>query len=194
MSLAVPGSRVSLPSPRDAPDSSQSTPHFTTRFKTSLWLWGQRPREPGPGPVGRQKSLFAQVRSRERSQPLGLSTALTPIGRPHKTVPASQPTPHPDSLWSQNPGCQVFLSVTPHLPPRAPESVKQRKPRSVTCPCLGPAPWSAARAPLPTTLLSPEHPQSHCRWLRLALLCLLPALPGCLSCLSCLCLSRHLSV
>lgn len=58
-----------------APDA-----HGATQFKSSLWLWGQRSRKPGPGPPGRQKSLFAQVRSPKRPEPLDPSPTLTIIG------------------------------------------------------------------------------------------------------------------
>lgn len=75
-------------------------------------------------------------------------------------VPPGQP--HLNALWSQDSEVQVSGSVTTHHPLHTLESMKQRKPHSVTCPCLGPAPQSAARASLSTTPLSksPDLPEA----------------------------------
>lgn len=62
------------------------------------------------------------------------ASALITVRGLDKTVP-----PHSYALWSQDSEVQVFGSVTIHLPLHNLESIKQRKPRFVTCPCLGPA-------------------------------------------------------
>lgn len=85
-----PSAQSWRPSRQPAPDA-----HGATQFKSSLWLWGQRSRKPGPGHPGRQKSPFAQVRSPKRPKPLDPAPALTIIRRLHKMVPPGSPRSAP---------------------------------------------------------------------------------------------------
>lgn len=103
-----------------------------------------------------------------------------------------------DPLWSQDSEVWVFGSVNTHRPLHSLDSIKQRKPCSVTCLCLGLASLRAAKVLLPTTSPSPspdppespDTPESHClhiAWPRSAS-CLLIL---CVSVLTSVCLRDH---
>lgn len=110
-------------------------------------------REHGPGHMGKQKKLFAQVRRREMSRCLDLGTCMT-LGVSDQMAPPGQS--HSVPLWSRDSEVPISGSVNTHPHLHTLDSIKPRKPCSVTCPWPGLAPLRAAKVLFPTTPPSPS--------------------------------------